>query len=151
MPEPAISAVTSGLNTIIKICEITYALKAVKEQTTALLSTTQHVERNILEAKRLLQQKSELLSFEEKSWMERQVGDTEDALHVSRGSEGQYSVEWVPEHEDEGRLGFQGQSESGGEDDAFEFMCRVAQFGHQRAVFEGRGCCAAGAGDGGEG
>jgi len=82
MPEPAISAVTSGLNTIIKICEITYALKAVKEQTTALLSTTQHVERNILEAKRLLQQKSELLSFEEKSWMERQVGDTEDALRT---------------------------------------------------------------------
>lgn len=77
---PVFSGVASGLNTIIKVCEISLALKAVKEQTTSLLSTTQHVERNILEVKRLMQQKSTLLSFEETTWMERQTKDTEEAL-----------------------------------------------------------------------
>lgn len=77
---PVFSSVASGLNTIIKVCEISLALKAVKEQTTSLLYTTQHVERNIIEAKRLMQQRATILSIDEKSWMERQIKDTEDAL-----------------------------------------------------------------------
>lgn len=78
--DPMASTITSGINTIIKVCELTSALNATKEQTTALLSVIEHVERNITEAERLIRLKSALLSPEEKSWMQRQIADTQDAL-----------------------------------------------------------------------
>ncbi|KAL9616395.1 MAG: hypothetical protein Q9160_008721 [Pyrenula sp. 1 TL-2023] len=78
--DPMASTIASGINTIIKVCELSSALNATKEQTTALLSVIEHVERNITEAERLIRQKSALLSPEEKSWMQRQIADTQDAL-----------------------------------------------------------------------
>lgn len=70
----------SGMAATVKILEVTYSLRAVTDQTVALLNTTQHVERNIREAKRLFALHSHLLTPQEHSWVTRSIADTEGAV-----------------------------------------------------------------------
>ena len=79
LPDP-ISAVTSSINTTIKILEITYELKAVDEQTADLLSTTRHVDSMLQHAHRLRRLKASLLNASERAMIDTVIGDTEDAL-----------------------------------------------------------------------
>ena len=74
------TAITSGVVAVFRILELTYELKAVGEQTTALLNLVQHVDRNIREARRLLAVREPLLSEEEKTWMRGSIRDTEAAV-----------------------------------------------------------------------
>jgi hypothetical protein len=74
------SGLTSGLTLIIRICEFTYALQAVSEQTFAYLQTTEHVSENIMTARRLRRQSSNLLPSEEKRDMDRVIRETETAV-----------------------------------------------------------------------
>lgn len=81
MADPAsLNPISSGIIATIKILEVTYALRAVTDQTVALLNTTKHVERNIREAKRLFALHSSLLTPQEHSWIIRSITDTEDAV-----------------------------------------------------------------------
>lgn len=83
MGEPlTVSAVTTGITTFIKIFEVTYQLKAVGEQTADLLDTTQHVQLNIREARRLRRLKDSLLNAGERTWMDRVIEDTENAVRA---------------------------------------------------------------------
>ena len=79
MPDP-VSAVTSSINTTIKILEITYELKAVDEQTADLLSTTRHVDSMLQHAHRLRRLKAGLLNTSEREMIDTVISDTEDAL-----------------------------------------------------------------------
>lgn len=74
------SGLTSGLVCVVKICEFTYALKAVSEQTFAYLQTTEHVSENIKTARRLRRQSSSLLPADEKKDMDRVIRETETAV-----------------------------------------------------------------------
>ena len=83
MSEPlTLSAITSGITTVIKVFEVTYQLKAVGEQTADLLDTTQHVDLNIREARRLRRLKDNLLNAGERAWMDKVVDDTEKAVRA---------------------------------------------------------------------
>ena len=75
-----VNIVVAGLNTTIRLFEVTYQLKAADEQAADLLSTTQHVSRNIDEARRLRQTKARMLSIGEAKWIDKIIKDTEDAL-----------------------------------------------------------------------
>lgn len=74
------SAIAAGVNTTIKILEVSFQLKAVGEQTADLLRTTEHVDRNLNEARRLRRLKTSLLSADDRNWMDRQINDCEAAL-----------------------------------------------------------------------
>jgi hypothetical protein len=74
------SGLTSGLTLVIRICEFTYALQAVSEQTFAYLQTTEHVSENIKTARRLRRQSSNLIPAEEKKDMDRVIRETETAV-----------------------------------------------------------------------
>jgi hypothetical protein len=74
------SGLTSGLTLVIRICEFTYALQAVSEQTFAYLQTTEHVSENIKTARRLRRQSSNLLPADEKKDMDRVIRETETAV-----------------------------------------------------------------------
>jgi len=83
MGEPVTaSVITTGITTFIKIFEVTYQLKAVCEQTADLLDTTQHVQLNIREARRLRRLKDSLLNAGERAWMDRVIEDTENAVRA---------------------------------------------------------------------
>ncbi|KAI9870377.1 MAG: hypothetical protein M1830_004319 [Pleopsidium flavum] len=83
MGEPVgLSAITAGITTVIKVFEVTYQLKAVGEQTADLLDTTQHVELNIREARRLRRLKDKLLNTGERTWMDKVIEDTENAVRA---------------------------------------------------------------------
>ena len=75
-----LTAIASGVNSSIKILEVTYLLKAVGEQTTDLLRTAEHVNRNINEARRLRRLKAALLNSDERAWMDSTIDDTTKAL-----------------------------------------------------------------------
>src|SRR5947199_4146393 len=74
------SGLSSGLTCIVRICEFTYALKAVSEQTFAYLQTTEHVWENIKTAQRLRQQRGNFLPADEKRDMDRVIRETETAV-----------------------------------------------------------------------
>src|SRR5271156_1573948 len=76
------SGLTSGLTLVIRICEFTYALQAVSEQTFAYLQTTEHVSENIMTERRLRRQSSNLLPSEEKRDMDRVIRETETAVRA---------------------------------------------------------------------
>ena len=78
-PDP-VTAVTSSINTTIKILEITYELKAVDEQTADLLSTTRHVDSMLQHAHRLRRLKADLLNTSERAMIDTVIADTKDAL-----------------------------------------------------------------------
>ncbi|MCJ1279193.1 hypothetical protein MMC21_007017 [Puttea exsequens] len=75
-----ISAVATGFNSTIKILELTFQLKAVGEQTTDLLRTTEHVNRNVNEARRLRRLKASWISADDRAWMDETIRDCEKAL-----------------------------------------------------------------------
>ena len=75
-----ISSLTAGINSSIRILEVTYQLRSVGEETTDLLRTTQHVDRNISEARRLRGTKNDALDEKERRWMDSVIHDTRDAL-----------------------------------------------------------------------
>ena len=75
-----VSTGAAGATSIIKILEFSYQLKGVNEQTTDLLRTTEHVNRNVAEARRLRRQKGAQVSTDVKAWMDEQIKDSEDAL-----------------------------------------------------------------------
>lgn len=77
-----LTAIPSVFNTVIRIFEITYQLKAVDEQTRELLNTTEHVDANIHEARRLRRLKDSLLQAGERLWMDRVIEDNEAALQA---------------------------------------------------------------------
>ena len=83
MGEPlTFSAISTGITTIIRIFEVTYQLQAVGEQTADLLETTQHVQLNIREARRLRRLKDSLLNAGERGWMDKVIEDTENAVRA---------------------------------------------------------------------
>ena len=75
-----ISSLTAGINSSIRILEVTYQLRSVGEETADLLRTTEHVDRNISEARRLRATKNEALDDKERRWMDHVISDTRDAL-----------------------------------------------------------------------
>ncbi|KAL8740300.1 MAG: hypothetical protein Q9190_006983 [Brigantiaea leucoxantha] len=75
-----ISSFAAGVNSSIKILDLTYQLKAVDEQTADLLNTTAHVNTNVNEARRLRRLKDGLIGNDERIWMDRVIDDTEKAL-----------------------------------------------------------------------
>ena len=75
-----LSGAAAGINSSIRIFEVTYQLKAVDEQTADLLSTTRHVDNNLNEARRLRRLKVTLLDAEERAWIDGVIQDTDKAL-----------------------------------------------------------------------
>ena len=76
----SLSGAAAGINSSIRIFEVTYQLKAVDEQTADLLSTTRHVDNNLNEARRLRRLKVTLLDAEERTWIDGVIRDTDKAL-----------------------------------------------------------------------
>ena len=74
------STFTTGVHSSIRILEVTYQLRAVDEHVSDLLNTTQHVNRNISEARRLRDSRAEYLDGAERAWMDKVIEDTEYAL-----------------------------------------------------------------------
>ena len=75
-----LSGAAAGINSSIRIFEVTYQLKAVDEQTADLLSTTRHVDNNLNEARRLRRLKVTLLDADECAWIDGVIQDTDKAL-----------------------------------------------------------------------
>ena len=75
-----LSGAAAGINSSIRIFEVTYQLKAVDEQTADLLSTTRHVDNNLNEARRLRRLKITLLDAGERAWIDGVIQDTDKAL-----------------------------------------------------------------------
>ena len=75
-----LSVISTGINTSIRLFEVTYQLKAVDEQAADLLSTTKHVDRNVNEARRLRRLKAKLLTTGESTWIDGVIEDTDRAL-----------------------------------------------------------------------
>ena len=73
-------SILSGVNFSLKILQVSYQLKAVGEQTTDLLRTTEHVCRNLNEARRLRHLKTSLIGADDGAWMDNQIKDCEQAL-----------------------------------------------------------------------
>lgn len=76
----SVSLITSGVNLSVRILEVSYQLKAVGEQTTDLLRITEHVCRNLNEARRLRRRKSSWINVGDGAWMDEQIEDCEKAL-----------------------------------------------------------------------
>ena len=66
----------AGISTTVKILEVVYQLQATDEQTSDILKTTSHVERNLKEAQRLLAEKGAFLDRNVYEWV---VSNTHDA------------------------------------------------------------------------
>ena len=76
----SVVSIASGVSISLKILEVSYQLKAVDEQTSGLLRITEHVNRNLSEARRLRRLKAPLISAEDGAWMDQQINDCEQAL-----------------------------------------------------------------------
>ena len=72
--------VSSGINATIKIFEVVYQIQATDEQTSDILNTTSHVERNLREAQRLFGIKAALLERHDYEWVVSAIQDTRSAL-----------------------------------------------------------------------
>ncbi|KAK4943237.1 hypothetical protein LTR10_017079 [Elasticomyces elasticus] len=70
------SELSSGLTFIIKICEYTYALRAVSQQTKEYLITAQHAWNNINTCQELLGQQTEHLPASERKDYECGIEET---------------------------------------------------------------------------
>ncbi|KAH0844992.1 hypothetical protein FOPE_09750 [Fonsecaea pedrosoi] len=79
-PWSAITAgVSSGLTFVFKICEVTYALRAVDQQTREYLITAQHAWTNIKTCRELLSHQQDLLPLSERRDYERVLEETKRA------------------------------------------------------------------------
>lgn len=74
------SCFASGIGATIKIVEVIYQIRATDEQTSDILNTANHVERNLKEADRLLRQKGSLLDKDENAWAVSAIRDAREAL-----------------------------------------------------------------------
>lgn len=72
------SGISSGLTFVVKICEYTYALRAVDQQTREYFSTAQHASNNIKICQELLDQQEYLPTRERKEY-ERVIEETKRA------------------------------------------------------------------------
>lgn len=77
-----ITSIAAGFNSSFRILEVTYQLKAVGQQVADLLSTTQHVDTNLNEARRLRRVKNPLMNNGERTWIDAVIDDTEKALRA---------------------------------------------------------------------
>ena len=75
-----ISALGAGANVSIKICGAWFQLTAVDDETANLLKMTEHVDRNVTEARRLRRVKTLLIGGKRRSWMDEQINDCQQAL-----------------------------------------------------------------------
>ncbi|OAP60534.1 hypothetical protein AYL99_05536 [Fonsecaea erecta] len=79
-PWSAVTAgVSSGLTFVFKICEVTYALRAVDQQTREYLITAQHAWTNIKTCRELLSHQQDLLPLSERKDYERVMEETKRA------------------------------------------------------------------------
>ena len=78
--DPVSSCFASGISATIKIFEVAYQIQATDEQTSDILNTTSHVEKNLKEAQRLLGIKAALLDRHEYEWVVSAIRDTGHAL-----------------------------------------------------------------------
>lgn len=78
--DPISSSFASGIGATIKIFEVVYQIQATDEQTSDILNTANHVERNLKEAQRLLRAKAAFLDIHDYEWVESVIRDTRDAL-----------------------------------------------------------------------
>lgn len=80
MPIDIFSVIGAGANVSVKILETWFQLVAVDEETADLLRLTEHVDRNVTEARRLRRLKASLINVEDKEWMDIQISDCHQAL-----------------------------------------------------------------------
>lgn len=78
--DPISSCFASGISATIKIFEVAFQIQATDEQTSDILNTANHVERNLKEAQRLLRTKGALLDRNDYEWVVSAIRDTRDAL-----------------------------------------------------------------------
>ena len=78
--DPISPCFASGIGATNKIFEVAYQIQATDEQTTDILNTTSHVERNLKEAQRLLRVKAALLDSHDYQWVVSAIRDTRYAL-----------------------------------------------------------------------
>lgn len=78
--DPISSSFASGISATIKIFEVIYQIQAADEQTSDILNTANHVQRNLKEAQRLLRTRSAFLDSHDYDWVQSTIRDTRDAL-----------------------------------------------------------------------
>ena len=78
--DPISSSFASAISAAMSIIEVVYQFQATDEQTSDILNTANHVERNLKEAQRLLRKKDALLDREDYEWVASAIRDTRDAL-----------------------------------------------------------------------
>lgn len=78
--DPISSSFASGISATIKIFEVIYQIQAADEQTSDILNTANHVQRNLKEAQRLLRTRIAFLDSQDYEWVESTIRDTRDAL-----------------------------------------------------------------------
>lgn len=78
--DPISSSFASAISATIKIIEVVYQFQATDEQTSDILNTANHVERNLKEAERLLRKKDAVLDRNDYEWVACAIRDTRDAL-----------------------------------------------------------------------
>ena len=78
--DPIFSTFASGISATIKICEVLYQIQATDEQTSDILNTSNHVERNLKEAQRLFRIKAAFIDRHDYEWAKSTMQDTRAAL-----------------------------------------------------------------------
>lgn len=78
--DPVSASFTSGIGATLKILEVLYQIQATDEQTSDILNTANHVDRNLKEAQRLLQMKAAFIDREDNEWVKSTIQDTREAL-----------------------------------------------------------------------
>ena len=78
--DPISSSFASAIGSTVKIFEVVYQFQATDEQTSDILNTANHVERNLKEAQRLLRNKDAVLNSNDYEWVASAIRDTRDAL-----------------------------------------------------------------------
>ena len=78
--DPIFSTFASGISATIKICEVLYQIQATDEQTSDILNTSNHVERNLKEAQRLFRIKAAFIDRHDYEWAKSTMQDTRVAL-----------------------------------------------------------------------
>ena len=80
--DPILSSFASGISATIKLCEVLYQIQATDEQTSDILNTSNHVERNLKEAQRLFRIKAAFIDRHDYEWAKSTMQDTRIALQA---------------------------------------------------------------------
>lgn len=75
-----VSSFATGISATIKLCEVLYQIQATDEQTSDILNTSNHVERNLKEAQRLFRIKAAFIDRHDYEWAKSTMQDTRIAL-----------------------------------------------------------------------